>query len=204
MCVDGLLSVDKAGVSPPLHLIRGKALLEIIKAVLALVILFSSAITWSQTQVTDQSNPLEYAEQSPTSQSNPASAPPTDRGTVSLPDQAPAPQDKKDDSQGQQTKRMFWLVPNFAAVSAHTQLPPLSTREKFALAAQDSVEDYSSYTWAGILAGQAMLLNSDPELGSGIKVTGAIIGAPLRTACRGLFSPRPLSPFNYPQVALRS
>lgn len=172
MCVDGVLYVGRLGVSPPLRLIRRKALLEIIKAVLVLVILFSPAITWSQTQVTDQSNPLEYDQQSPTSQSNPAPAPATDSGTVSLPDQAPVPPNKKDDSQGQQTKRMFWLVPNFAAVSAHTQLPPLSTREKFVLAAQDSVVDYSSYTWAGILAGQAMLLNSDPELGRGIKGYG--------------------------------
>jgi len=147
-------------------------LLEIQRAVLVLVILFSPTLTWSQTQVTDQSNPLEYAQQSPTSQSNPSPAPPTDSGTVSLPAQAPAHQDKKDDSQGQQTKRMFWLVPNFAAVSANTQLPPLSTSKKFVLAAQDSVIDYSSYTWAGILAGQAMLLNSDPELGRGIKGYG--------------------------------
>src|SRR6202140_1913071 len=168
MCVKAAVCVDRVGVSAPLDLIRGKALLQMVKPALALLILFSPAITWSQTQVTDQSNPLEYAQQSPTSQSNPAPAPPTDSGTVSLPDQAPAPQNKKDDSQGQQTKRMFWLVPNFAAVSAHTQLPPLSTREKFVLAAQDSVLDYSSYTWAGILAGQAMLLNSDPELGRGI------------------------------------
>ena len=28
--------------------------------------------------------------------------------------------------------------------------------------------DYSSFTWAGILAAQAMALNSDPELGNGI------------------------------------
>jgi hypothetical protein len=63
---------------------------------------------------------------------------------------------------------MFWLVPNFGAVDANKQLPPLSTREKFKLAAEDSVTDYSSYTWAGILAGQAMLLKSDPELGHGI------------------------------------
>jgi hypothetical protein len=139
---------------------------EIIKAILILLILFSPAITWSQIQVTDQSNPLEYAQQSPTSQSYPAPAPPTDSGTVSLPDQAPAPQNTN--SQGLQTKRMFWLVPNFAAVSADTQVPPLSTREKFVLAAQDSVVDYSSYTWAGILAAQAMVLNSDPELGRGI------------------------------------
>jgi hypothetical protein len=165
---DGALCVGRLVVSPPLQLIRRKALLEIIKAVLVLVILFSPTITWSQTQVTDPSYPSEYAQQSPTSQSNPAPAPPMDSGTVALADQAPAPQNKKDDSQGQQTKRMFWLVPNFGAVNANTQLPPLSTREKFALAAHDSVLDYSSFTWAGILAGQAMLLNSDPELGRGI------------------------------------
>src|ERR1700680_2113720 len=169
---DGALCVCRLVVSPPLQLIRRKALLEIIKAVLVLVILFSPTITWSQTQVTDQSNPLEYAQQSPTSQSNPSPAPPTDSGTVSLPAQAPAPQDKKDDSQGQQTKRMFWLVPNFAAVNAHTQLPPLSTREKFVLAAHDSVVDYSSFTWTGVLAGQALILNSDPEFGRGIKGYG--------------------------------
>src|ERR1700680_1784147 len=165
---DGALCVGRLVVSPPLQLNRRKALLEIIKAVLILLILFSPAITWSQTQVMDQSNPLEYAQQNPTSQSNPAPAPPTNSGTVSLPDQAPAQQNKKNNSQGQQTKRMFWLVPNFAAVSAHTELPPLSTREKFVLAAQDSVVDYSSFTWAGILAAQAMVLNSDPELGRGI------------------------------------
>ena len=88
------------------------------------------------------------------------------------PDQAPDAQNKKDDSQAQQTKRMLWVIPNFGAVNSNTDLPPLSTREKFVLAAQDSVVDYSSYTWAGILAGQAMLLNSDPELGRGIKGYG--------------------------------
>src|ERR1700692_2071636 len=102
MCVDRALCVGRVAVSPPLSLIRGKAQLEIIKAVLVLVILFSPAITWSQTQVTDQSSPLECARQSPTSQSNPAPAPPTDSGSVSLADQAPAPQNKKDNSQGQQ------------------------------------------------------------------------------------------------------
>src|ERR1700730_6246164 len=90
------------GLSPPLDLIRRKCLPDIIKPVLVLVILFFPAITLSQTQVTDQSNPLEYAQQSPTSQSNPASAPPTDSGSVSLPDQGAAPQNKKDDSQRHQ------------------------------------------------------------------------------------------------------
>ncbi|MGC2671492.1 MAG: hypothetical protein WA299_06465 [Candidatus Acidiferrum sp.] len=137
------------------------------KVVLVLVILFSPTVTWSQTQVADQCDPLEYAQQSPTSQSNPGPAQQTDAGPVSSPDKASAPKSKKDDSQGQQTKRMFWLVPNFGAVNANTQLPPMSTHEKFVLAARDSVVDYSSFTWAGILAGQAMLLKSDPELGTG-------------------------------------
>lgn len=145
-----------------------KALIEIRSALFILLTLLAPAIVWSQTQVTDQPNTLDCVQQTPTSQSNPASAPPSDNAPVAVPGQVPTPQDKKDDTQGQQTKRIFWLVPNFAAVSAHTQLPPLSTREKFVLAAHDSVVDYSSYSWAGILAAQSMALNSDPELGHGI------------------------------------
>jgi hypothetical protein len=76
-------------------------------------------------------------------------------------------ENKKETEEETQTKRMFWVVPNFAAVSANTQLPPLSTREKFSLASHDAILDYSSFTWAGVLAGQALLLNSDPELGRG-------------------------------------
>lgn len=72
----------------------------------------------------------------------------------------------KDDSEGKQTKRMMWVVPNFAAVSAHTQLPPLTPHGKFVLAMHDSF-DYSSFVWTGILAVQSFGLNSDPELGHG-------------------------------------
>jgi hypothetical protein len=122
--------------------------------VLALVLLSASTITQSQTQNTE---PPDAPQPQPTQQ-NPA-APPSDSATA-------APE-KSDDSTGQQTKRMFGVVPNFAAVSANAQLPPLSTREKFSLAAHDSILDYSSYTWTGILAAQAMALNSDPELGKG-------------------------------------
>ena len=143
-------------------------MLEIRSTLFILLTLLSPAVACAQTRVTDQANPLDYVQQSSASQSNPASAQPSDNTPVAVPRQNPAPQDKKHDSQGQQTKRMFWVVPNFAAVSANTQLPPLSTREKFALATHDSVVDYSSFTWAGILAAQAMALNSDPELGHGI------------------------------------
>ena len=154
------------------RIIGRNALLEIRGAVLILVILLTPAIGWSQTQLPDNSNPLEFGQELSTSQSNlvPASSP--DKAKVAMPSKTPDAQNNKDDSQGQQTKRMLWVIPNFAAVNANTQLPPLSTREKFVLAAQDSVVDYSSFTWTGILAGQAMLLKSDPELGRGIKGYG--------------------------------
>jgi hypothetical protein len=74
---------------------------------------------------------------------------------------------KADESEGKQTQRMFWVIPNFAAVSADTELPPLDARGKFALATQDSV-DYSSFVWAGMLAGQSMALRSYPELHNGL------------------------------------
>jgi hypothetical protein len=74
---------------------------------------------------------------------------------------------KTDDPEGKQTQRMFWIVPNFSAVNARAVLPPQSTREKFKMATQDSV-DYSSFVWAGILAGQSMALNSYPELHQGM------------------------------------
>jgi len=161
--------VSRLGASLHPRLIRTESSLEISKALLVLiVILFSAAIAWPQTESTDESNPQENAQQGQQAPSNSTPAPPSDSGTVRAPDEVPAPQDKKkDDTQGEQTKRMFWVVPNFGAVNANTQLPPLSTHEKFVLAARDSILDYSSYTWAGILAGQAMLLNSDPELGHG-------------------------------------
>ena len=161
--------MGRLGVRPPLQLIRWKALLEIVEASLVLVMLFAPTIMWSQIQVTDESKPPENAQQSPPSQSSPATAPSTEQAPLPQDKkEATPPQDKKDDSQGEQTKRMFWVVPNFGAVNANTQLPPLSTHDKFVLAAHDSILDYSSYTWAAILAGQAMALNSDPELGHGI------------------------------------
>ena len=97
----------------------------------------------------------------------------TSQAPTAAPAQAPARSDekKKDDSEGKQTSRIMWVVPNFAAVSANTQLPPLSAREKFKLGTEDSV-DYSSFIWAGFVAAQSMALKSYPELHSGLKGYG--------------------------------
>jgi len=74
-------------------------------------------------------------------------------------------------SEGKQSKRILWIFPNYRAVSANTQLPPLSLKNKFWLATQDSF-DYSSFISAGMLAGVSQANKSYPEFGQGAKGYG--------------------------------
>lgn len=69
---------------------------------------------------------------------------------------------RSDDSTDKQSKRILWVIPNYRAVSAGTLLLPLSAKEKFVLATQDSF-DYSSFILAGMLAGYGQATNSSPE-----------------------------------------
>ena len=124
--------------------------------------LLSSFLLWCQTQ---SPNPDTQAQ--PESARNP-SLPDAPSNTPSTsPAKSKDDQNRrKEEEQGRQTPRIFGVVPNFAAVSAHTQLPPLSPKGKFDLAFHDSF-DYSSFTWTAIIAAQSLILNADPELGRG-------------------------------------
>jgi len=128
--------------------------------------------TWGQTALDEQSGSTQD-QQTPQIESTASPASQSDTSAQSKPTpQAPTPADQKADSaEGKQTNRMFWVVPNFSAVSANTQLPPLSVKEKFFLATQDSV-DYSSFVWTGLISGQSMAVKSYPELHQGLKGYG--------------------------------
>jgi hypothetical protein len=114
------------------------------------------------------------AQQAPQSQNPAAPAPQTSTQGHQQPGQTKDEKDQQDqkdqkedkDQKGKQTKRMAFVVPNFAAVSAYKQLPPLSVKGKFSLAFEDSF-DYSAFVWTGILAAQDYGLASYPELGTG-------------------------------------
>ena len=146
-------------------------MLELRSVLCVLLILLCPGIVWSQTQITDQIERLN-GQETPIPQNDSASKSASQRGPAAGAGEAQDQQKKEDakpkqdDQDGQQTKRMLWVVPNFSAVSANKQLPPLSTHEKFVLAMHDSM-DYSSFTWAGILAAQGLFLNSVPDLGHG-------------------------------------
>src|SRR5258708_8248538 len=76
----------------------------------------------------------------------------------------PTPADQTpDNSEGKQTKRMLWVVPNFAAVGANKQLPPPSTPAKFPPPAPANVMGYPPSTSPDPLPPQTPPLNSPPQ-----------------------------------------
>jgi hypothetical protein len=138
--------------------------------------LLSPALGWSQTTSPDSGDEQAQEQQQPAAGTPGATRDARAGKELESVELAPLPvipptELKNDHSSYKQTDRMFWVVPNFAAVSADTDLPPLTTRGKFDLAMHDSV-DYTGFTWTAILAGQAMATRSDPELGTGIKGYG--------------------------------
>ena|ERR1700737_773019 len=103
-------------------------------------------------------------------QQSPEEAPPAHEAAPdpqAQPDAALNPRDPVQvNDDGKQSKRILWIFPNYRAVSANTQLPPLSLKDKFWLATQDSF-DYSSFVTAGLLAGVSQANRSYPEFGNG-------------------------------------
>lgn len=70
------------------------------------------------------------------------------------------------DSDGKQTKRILGIIPNFRSVNADQKLPPMSVKEKFIEASQDSF-DYSSIFLPAAIAGLDDARRSTPEFGHG-------------------------------------
>jgi hypothetical protein len=144
-------------------------------AAVVLLPLLPPALLWSQAAAPDKKNGQASEQQTQESEGTADSPSPSDVPGKELQavERTPLPVIPPDEvrnahSDHKQTERMFWVVPNFAAVNPDTQLPPLSARGKFVLAMHDSV-DYSGFTWTAVLAGQAFATRSVPELGTGVK-----------------------------------
>jgi hypothetical protein len=83
----------------------------------------------------------------------------------------PASQPDANDQYGKQPKRILGIIPNYRAVSANTQLPPLSFKGEMWLATQDTF-DYSSFIFVAGLAGISMAGKSEPSFGQGAEGYG--------------------------------
>lgn len=75
-------------------------------------------------------------------------------------------QNSSDSVQKKQPKRILWVIPNYRAVSADEDLPPLTPGGKFRLMVDDSF-DYSAFLYTGFVAGLRYGFVSYPEFGRG-------------------------------------
>jgi hypothetical protein len=89
-----------------------------------------------------------------------------DTPAATLPADDPKPAPTGDYQEGQQTKRILFIIPNFRSVSVDAKLPPLKPKEKFGLAFSDSF-DYSSFIYVGMLSGVGFAEQATPEFHQG-------------------------------------
>lgn len=68
--------------------------------------------------------------------------------------------------QPQREKRILWIIPNYRTYPDGPDYHPLTTREKFRMARQDSL-DPGTFALAAAFAGKSQLDNADPSFGQG-------------------------------------
>lgn len=66
-----------------------------------------------------------------------------------------------------QNKRIFWIIPNYRTYPTLTEYQPISTRQKFKIAVDDSF-DRGTFVLAGLFGGQRQLVNNTPSFGQGV------------------------------------
>jgi hypothetical protein len=170
ICFQSKLYVE---ARPLLRLPSERSWRATIKVTVAALFVLLPAISYAQTQFPNTTNSTATGEQTQQSGSTGAPTSQSDAGSQTKPATADTtqtstkPDQQSDNSEREQTKRIFWIIPNYRAVSASTKLPPLSTKTKFWLATQDSF-DYSSFVLAGLLAGYNQAVNSSPEFHQGL------------------------------------
>ena len=75
----------------------------------------------------------------------------------------PDPQNAADEN----SKRIFWIIPNFRTTPELTNYQPIPASAKFKIATQDAF-DRGTCALAALFAGEGQLTNSDPSLGQGV------------------------------------
>jgi len=77
-------------------------------------------------------------------------------------------QQATDPDESSNSKRIFWIIPNFRTSPMLQPYKPLTVAEKFKIARQDSF-DRGTVALAAAFAGEAQLSNSNPSFGQGVK-----------------------------------
>jgi hypothetical protein len=126
-------------------------------------------------QATPSSNPDPVAQTQPQAPAHGQAAPPAQ--------QAPPDKGKEGQPAGGQGKvagtsndRLFYTLPNFLTLETGRQLPPLTSKQKFAVVARGTF-DPIQYPWWGLLSAISQAENSEPAFGQGWAAYGKRYGA---------------------------
>lgn len=76
-------------------------------------------------------------------------------------------QDKSDNPPEPSDKRIFGIIPNYRTYTSLAEYKPLTAKEKFKIATQDSF-DRGTFVLAAAFAGKSQLSNSNPSFGQGV------------------------------------
>jgi len=80
--------------------------------------------------------------------------------------QAPPPSPQPPDTPNENSKRIFWIIPNFRTAPFPAVYKPITVREKFVIARQDTF-DRGTVALAALFAGEGQLSNSNRSFGQG-------------------------------------
>lgn len=126
-----------------------------------------------------QTNGADSPSQAQPSQNPPQTPPPAQPPAK----QTPAEKDKKEakttsESSGPGTSndRLFFTLPNFLTLENAGQVPPLSSKQKFAVVVRGSF-DYVQAPWYAFLSGISQAENSEPGFGQGWQGYGKRFGS---------------------------
>ena len=118
---------------------------------------------------------LSAAQQTATSSNPPTQAQPQaatkDQAAPSA-QQSPPEKEKREDASGQSkasgtsNDRLFYALPNFLSIENTGQVPPLTTKQKYAVVARGTF-DPVQYPWWAFLSALSQAENSEPGFGQG-------------------------------------
>ena len=78
-----------------------------------------------------------------------------------------AAQQPSADQPQEESKRIFWIIPNYRTSPSFVDFKPLSAAEKFKVASEDAF-DQGTFALAGIFAGEAQVSNQNKSFGQGV------------------------------------
>jgi hypothetical protein len=126
----------------------------------------SAGQTAPQTQTSDPAQSAQPPATSPPKPDQPADLPAAP--SASQDPKSQAQEDTKQDDAKKKNDRMFYVMPNYLTVDGQSEVPPVSWKEKFAMAAKGSFDPYEFFI-VGVVAGIRQGKNSDPSFGQGME-----------------------------------